>query len=176
MHATRRDIERSIEALHPAAFGWAVMCCRGDEAEAEDVVQDAYLRLLSGRARFEGRSEYRTFVFGVVRRVAAERARKRERRWRLLRVARAEMDHTTSGPDSVAADEASRLRRALNQLSERQAQVLHLVFYSDLTIESAAEVIGVSVGTARTHYERGKTRLREILEGEPPESTRGALA
>jgi len=38
------------------------------------------------------------------------------------------------------------------------------VFYQDLTIQEAAEVLAMPVGTARTHYERGKERLRLLLE------------
>jgi RNA polymerase sigma-70 factor (ECF subfamily) len=37
------------------------------------------------------------------------------------------------------------------------------VFYQDLSIAEAAGVVGVAVGTARTHYERGKARLRQML-------------
>jgi DNA-directed RNA polymerase specialized sigma24 family protein len=38
-----------------------------------------------------------------------------------------------------------------------------LVFYQDLTIEETAKVLHISLGTARTHFERGKTRLRSLL-------------
>jgi RNA polymerase sigma-70 factor (ECF subfamily) len=41
--------------------------------------------------------------------------------------------------------------------------VLHLVFYQDMTIEEASHILNISLGTARTHFARGKQQLRQLL-------------
>lgn len=144
-------------------------CCQGERAEAEDVLHLAYCKVLDGRARFERRSSFRTWLFGVINRTAREQAR---RRW--MQLARLERwwndsaaDGAEGGGDEGGGDERVRaLRSALGRLSRRQQEVLHLVFYQELTIQEAAEVLAMPVGTARTHYERGKARLRQLLDGE----------
>lgn len=166
--SSRTDIslEAELTRNHEASFGWALNCCRGDEAEAADVLQDTYLKVLDGRARFEGRSSFRTFLFGVIRRTAQERRRRGDVR-RMAAWVVGDDRRTGEDPEKaiLRSEQARRLAEALDRLSTRQRQVLHLVFYQDMTIEAAAAVMGTSVGTARTHYERGKRRLRRILEG-----------
>lgn len=165
------DLEGDLEALHPAAFCWALRCCGGDRDAAEETVQATYLKIVSGRARFAGRSSFKTWLFGVVRKTASEE----RRRWRLRALAlgflarRPAAEPVRSAADPAARPAAvQRLRHALARLSRRQQQILHLVFYDDLTIEEAAAAAGVSVGTARTHYERGKQALRRHLGEERP--------
>jgi len=152
--------------LHPAAFGWAIACCPGDRAAAEDALQASYLKILDGRARFAGRASFRTWLFAVVRNTAAELRRRAA--WRRLLPLAALGDPPDGRPDAATvlarADGTRRLVAALATLPRRQREVLHLVFYQDLTITEAADVAGVSLGTARTHYERGKAALRKLLK------------
>ena len=164
---TRDELKVELEQLHPASFGWALACCRWDRAEAEDVLQSAYLRALEGRARFHGDATIRTWFFGVVRNTASERRRSRVIRGEaLLRFLRQEPE-TEPAPTPERASSRSescrRVRRVLSQLSSRQREVLHLVFYQEMTVEQAAGVLRMPVGTARTHYKRGKTRMRALL-------------
>lgn len=130
------------------------------------MLQDAYLKVLDGRAVFQGRSSFRTWLFGVVRRTAAEHRRNLLRRltaaWRMDRHDFAS-ETPDPGTDIDARTIADRLRRALRSLPGRQRQVLHLVFHEDLSIEAAADIMGISAGSARTHYARGKARLRALL-------------
>lgn len=162
------SLQRELDRLHVAAFGWALACCGGDRAAAEDALQASYLKILDGRARFDGRAAFRSWLFSVVRLTAAEQ-RRRAALWRLwpLSWLAAVADGRPDPAAALATSEtARRLVAALARLPRRQREVLHLVFYQDLTIAEAAQVVGVSLGTARTHYERGKARLRQLLEEE----------
>ena len=165
-----QSLERELAAIHAASFGWALACCGRDPVAAEDVLQDVYFKVLDGRARRDHRSTLKTWLFGVIRMTARE-----HRRWSVLRLLRGgargddaldDVADDRRQPDSEAGakQRAEQLARALQRLSERQREILHLVFYEGLSIAEGAEVMGVSLGTARQHYERGKAALRAIIE------------
>jgi RNA polymerase sigma factor (sigma-70 family) len=167
----RDELESELARLHPDAFAWAMRCSSGDRGEAEDALHSAYERILAGRARFDGRSAVRTWVFGVVRRSALEERRRgwlrlvRLRRW-FDRGGEDKGQPTDAGRSLIEAETSARLEQVLARLSARQRAILHLVFYQEMSVEEAAAVLGIKVGTARTHYERGKARLRAMLDGE----------
>lgn len=163
------DLRGELERLHPASFGWAMSCCGHRREEAEDVLQTSYLKVLDGSARFAGDASFKTFLFAVVRRTAAERRRRELVRGGLLaRWLRLAPAPAVEPPiDLRLSARAQRLRAALARLPRRQQEVLRLVFQHELPIADAAAVLGVGVGSARTHYERGKRRLRVLLGEEP---------
>lgn len=162
------DFTAQLEQHHVAAFCWALSCCGRDATEAEDVLQSVYVKILEGRARFRGESSFRTWLFSLVRNTAADR-RRRRLLGRILTLRIANRDGAAESyehPDDVVtrAETREAFVRALGVLSTRQREALELVFYHDLSIEEAAAVMKVGVGSARQHYERGKRRLREVLE------------
>ena len=164
------DLRAALERHHAECVGWAMACCGFDRSEASDVLQDTYLKVLDGRAVFRGSSTFRTWVFGVIRRTASEHRRNPFRR--IVSAWRADRHDIASGaadPGAVIDERmvADRLRNAMRKLAARQREVLHLVFHEGMTVEAASTVMGVSVGSARTHYARGKSRLREILGDVP---------
>jgi RNA polymerase sigma factor (sigma-70 family) len=161
----RCELERALEQMHPESWGWALACCRRDREMAEEALQNTYLRIVSGRARFNGASSLKTWVFGVIRMTAREEIRRRML-W-LKRTDGLLSDIADSSLDIDAEIEKTERRttlvRAMASLSRRQQEVLQLVFYHNLTIEDAARIMRISIGAARTHYERGKHRLAGIL-------------
>jgi RNA polymerase sigma factor (sigma-70 family) len=176
---TRAELEVALGSVLAVSRGWALAQTRWNAAEADDVLQASVLKVLDGSARFDARSSFRTFVFGVIRQTARERRRRaRVRDLILLRPSARDAATPRASLADLAPDarlgssrESERLAAALAQLPERQREILHLVFYGESTIEEAAKIAGVALGTARTHYARGKRRLRELLPDLAPEGS-----
>lgn len=162
------DLVSSLESLHLDAYAWARHCCDEGSGEAADVLQNAYLKVIEGRARYSGAATLKTWWFGVIRFTAKEEQRRRRFREFLLvrwrQFAPGESNGYKKDLNQTELDEeAAHLHAALRQLPARQAEVLHLVFYQDLSLSEAAVLMKISLGSARTHYERGKARLRGLL-------------
>jgi RNA polymerase sigma factor (sigma-70 family) len=162
------ELKAELEMLHSASFGWALSCCRRDRAQAEEVLQTVYLKILESKACFRGEASLKTWLFAVIRKTAIDEHRKillRKLRWSDSSEQAATLV-TLSEQPGVAFEKSeaqAMFHNALKSLPQRQREALHLVFYQDLSLREAAEVMGVSIGSARQHYDRGKKRLRETL-------------
>lgn len=162
------ELRAQLEKHHCEGYGWALCCCHRDPLEAENVLQAVYVKVLDGKARFDGKSTFKTWLFAVIRMTAADERRRKIfqwRRWAPVEKGDLQVTMKERPDEEIYRSELQILvRRALADLPRRQREVSQLVFYHELTLEEAAEVMGVSIGSVRTHYDRGKKRLRQWME------------
>jgi RNA polymerase sigma-70 factor (ECF subfamily) len=161
------ELKAELEKLHQASFGWALNCCRHNRVDAEEVLQTVYLKILQGKAIYRGESKLRTWLFAVIRKTAITERRKHVLR-SLITIDNTNDKRYSEQPEIEfeRSEMQQRFQQALSQLPGRQRETLHLVFYQDLSLSEAAEVMNISIGSARRHYERGKQHLREELDRE----------
>ena len=118
--------------------------------------------------RLRGEASLKTWLFAVIRKTAIGEHRKnllRKLRWSDSSEATTTLVSPLEQP-GVAFEKSETqalFQTAMKSLPRRQREALHLVFYQDLSLSEAAEVMGISIGSARQHYERGKKRVREFL-------------
>jgi RNA polymerase sigma factor (sigma-70 family) len=160
MQPTR--IKTVIEQHHLDFYGWSVHCCRRDRELASEVLQTSYLKMLERQDTFMQRSDFKTWGFAIIRNSALDAFRSRTKEARLIDD---EEDLPEAGYDAgfdIALDQTITqefFTIALNQLSMRQREIFQLVFYHDLTLNQSSEVLGLSAGTVRKHYDRAKKTL-----------------
>jgi RNA polymerase sigma-70 factor (ECF subfamily) len=139
-------------------FAYAVA---GDLTEAQDLVQDAYVRAWQHWRTVAGHPNPEGWLRLVLTRRAADRWRRIARRTALLRNAGPPQAIPPPNEDTVV------LVAALRQLplAHRQALALHYLF--DQPVAQVAEEVGVPIGTVKSWLSRGRAGLAEALTGSP---------
>ena len=130
-------------------------------AACEEVVQDAFVRLLDGR-RPADPAKAAPYLRSAVLNGARSQLRKREVRRRPWPRPAAPPELTPEA-SAIAADEQARVLGALRQLPDRQADVLTLRYWMELSEAEIAETLGISTGSVKTHAYRGIARLAVLL-------------
>ncbi|MEU8793156.1 SigE family RNA polymerase sigma factor [Streptomyces sp. NPDC048643] len=148
-----------VAARWSALFHLARLLCAGDRHRAEDLLQEALVKLWSVWPKVADEAP-EAYVRKILARAAARSAR---RRWWGERPVEQLPDLAQTGDESAAVVERSRLEAALAQLPPRQRAAVVLRYYQDLPERQVAEVLGCPLGTARSHASRGVARLRQIL-------------
>ncbi|HEY8018194.1 MAG TPA: SigE family RNA polymerase sigma factor [Actinomycetota bacterium] len=135
----------------------------GDRALAEDLVQDAFVRLVGRLRHLREPAAFWTYLRRTIVNLATSHFRHR-------RVERAYLERVAAAPSTVANvnDELDEtMHRVLLELPQRQRAAIVLRFYEDLSDAQTAAVLGCSPGTVRSLTSRGMQTLREGLEGMP---------
>ena len=182
-HAVRLITSRNNQRLYRAA--WSVLKHR---AEAEEAVQDGYLKSFAAMDSFGGTSSLSTWLTRIVINEALERRRKAERRTRLLHE-RAVTDiddyreRLMEGSERPPSPEAETMRtqvarvleRAIGKLPENFRMVFVLREVEGLSVEETATVLEIREETVKTRLLRARRRLQQELDPELREALHGAF-
>jgi RNA polymerase sigma-70 factor (ECF subfamily) len=160
----RRDA-RALEAMVARHGGWAarfVERLTGNAATAEEVVQDAFLRLWQNAERWEGRARFSTWFYRVLHNQAVDRLRLRRPDFEEIEES---LPDTRPSPEQQLEREqtGARVRAALDRLPERQRAALVLSHYEGLSQADAARALDVSEGALESLLSRARATLRNHL-------------
>lgn len=171
--------KEAMEELIRRNYEWVTRMCLleiRDSSLALDCVQDVMLQLVSSIDRFKGNSEFRTWLFVIVKRTARKfRSREQMRQWRFPTQSSEEVEHmrlewdlSDRGEDlesAYAKSERSRMILALvRKLPEAQRHAVLLHYYEDLGVEETARRMDCSVGTVKTSLFRARRKLGVLIK------------
>lgn len=152
--------EAGFDAFYHASFsrlvGQTYAVC-GNLAEAQDCVQEAFVRAWDRRRQLDQARSPEAWVRTVAHRLAISRWRKARRAFRQPDRAVEVRPSNEPSPDKVA------LQRALAELPTEQRRVLVLHYMVDLPIAEIADEVGAPVGTIKARLSRGRTALAALL-------------
>jgi len=153
---------RQLTGRHlPAMLGLARRVL-GNAADAEDVVQEAMLRVWTHAPRWQPLAAFRTWLTRVVVNLCLDR--KRKARWVDLEAAGEIVDPTPGAAEQSETNERDRhLAGAIEQLPARQRAAIVLTYNEGLSNAQVAEVLDTTVSAVETLLIRGKQNLRRAL-------------
>jgi RNA polymerase sigma factor (sigma-70 family) len=171
--------EELVTRFEGIAFrvAWLVVGNRGD---AEDAVQDAFVKAYYALPRFRPEAPFRPWLLRIVTNEARNRSRSSRRREGLaLRAAAADPGDAAPSPEvaALARVDAEQLLAALDRLGEKDRLVVAYRYLFEMSEAETAEALGVRPGTVKSRLSRALTRLRAELTAEtttppPPGSDR----
>ena len=147
-----------------AVFGLALRRL-GDRGRAEDAVQETFASIWrSAKSYRPERGAGAPWLFAVARNAIVDRARSRHE----PPAEAPELASSEAGPDERAESSwvAWRVHRALEELPEREREVIALAYWSGLSQSEVAEFLGIPLGTVKTRTRAALGRLAGLLEGE----------
>jgi RNA polymerase sigma-70 factor (ECF subfamily) len=147
-----------VERHQARAYTLALRILRSP-SDAEEVAQDAFVRVWSALAGFRGESTFGTWLYRIVARRAFDRAA-------VLRNRRAREQPEAVLPEPSAPErehdhlETARLQRLIASLTPAQRAVVTLYYYEGRSVEQVAQILNLPENTVKTHLSRGRAALR----------------
>jgi len=156
-----RAFDELVERYLRGALAVALEYAR-DRDDAEDIVQDAFIRTLRELHRFDHRLSFRPWFYTILRNLGRNAAERRGRQTELEAVG-----DVASNPGSGDAAADAELRGLIEQelagMSAQQAASFRLCEIEGFSALEVGDMLGVAPATVRTHAHRARLKLREVL-------------
>lgn len=133
----------------------------GDPGRGDDIAQDAFIKAWDRIGDWRGEGSVKSWLCRIAYTEFLMSARKAKTRARLEADAGSELDVETQQPDSVAK---VALDRALAQLAPDERACVVLCYAAGMSHGEAAAATGLPLGTVKSHVNRGRARLRALLD------------
>jgi RNA polymerase sigma-70 factor (ECF subfamily) len=162
-------LDELIDRFHPPLHRYARRVT-GSDADADDVAQEAWVRILRGLPRLRTPEALRSWLFGIVHRVLMGRFRSDYARSAALNEIHEIGAADTMRERADAAELHARLddlERALDRLPVVERDVLALFYLHDLSLAEIADALGVPVGTVKSRLFRARHLLKERMSDGP---------
>lgn len=169
LDAYARLVDRHRDFVYTIAIGIV-----RNEADAEDVSQEAFVTAFRALRTFRGESKFSSWLYRIVVNLALAHVRRRQRA-PLLEIESSESDEpyprvaaTDEGPEEGLIDQELRLRvrQAIAKLPPHYRAVITLYHLEEKSYEEVVSILGLPMGTVKTHLHRARAMLRRIVEGE----------
>jgi RNA polymerase sigma-70 factor, ECF subfamily len=133
-----------------------------DVEEARDATQEAFFKAFRSLRTFKPGSKFSTWIFAIAYHACCDRLNRRKRYASEELPERAD---PSPGPEqqAIALDQAARLRAAIDALPEKYRTVVTLFHLQGKQYDEIASVLGLPMGTVKTHLFRAKEQLRRLL-------------
>lgn len=136
----------------------------GVQDDADDLVQETFVRAFGALETFRAESTFRTWLFSIARRLVIDQRRSNGRRREAEDVSDDMLATHYDALDGILADEAeTHVRRAVAQLSPMQRDVFLLRVNEGMSYREIAELVGSTEGAARVHYHHALRTVKESL-------------
>ena len=163
-----RDAFRVLVERHARPVFRLAYRMTGNEIDAEDMVQETFLKAWKQIGKFDGRAAFGSWLHRICANCALDhiRARKRKQEMQAMDDAMAQVATGAPSPERLALSSqiTAILGTALDELSEMERAAFVLRHYEGLSIEEISAALGVQPGAAKHSVFRAVHKLRRALE------------
>jgi len=150
-------LQRLLDAYQHKVFRMATAMLK-DSGRAEEVTQDIFLRVWRALPSYDGRALVSTWLYAIARNACLSAVRAESYR----RVEPLEKVAEPASPPSAGGDVD--WTRLLGKLPDVQRQVVTLYYFEERDVREVARLLGLAVGTVKSHLFRARQALAEMLE------------